>query len=128
MPRHTHQEFIKCLNAIDRAVPASKAVHATADDYATHKHPKVRKWLADQPRWTFHFTPTSASWINAVENFVSVITRRRIRRGVFTSIADLQHAIRSYIRDHNRNPKPFVWTKPANVILAKLSRMPAPSD
>ena len=105
MPRHTHQEFIKFLNAVERAVPAGKIIHAIADNYATHKHPKVIEWLADHPRWVFHFTPTSASWINAVENFFSVITRRRIRRGVFTSVANLQDAIRRYIRDHNQQPQ-----------------------
>jgi transposase len=103
-------------------------VHAIADNYATHKHPKVIDWLADHPRWIFHFTPTSASWINAVEGFFSIITRRRIRRGVFTSVADLQDAIRRYIREHNQNPKPFVWTKPANLILAKISRLPVASE
>ena len=128
MPRHTHQEFIKFLNAVERAVPAGKIIHAIADNYATHKHPKVIEWLADHPRWVFHFTPTSASWINAVENFFSVITRRRIRRGVFTSVADLQDAIRRYIQEHNKNPKPFIWTKPADVILAKLSRLPVASE
>jgi transposase len=128
MPRHTHQEFIKFLNAVERAVPAGKIIHAIADNYGTHKHPKVIEWLADHPRWIFHFTPTSASWINAVENFFSVITRRRIRRGVFTSVADLQNAIRSYIRDHNRSPKPFVWTKSADVILGKLSRLAVASE
>jgi transposase len=128
MPRHTHQEFIKFLNAVERAVPAGKLVHAITDNYATHKHPKVREWLANHPRWVFHFTPTSASWINAVENFFSVITRRRIRRGVFTSVADLQDAIRRYIQEHNKDPKPFVWTKPANLILAKLSRLPVASE
>jgi transposase len=127
MPRHTHQEFIKFLNAVERAVPAGKIIHAIADNYATHKHPKVIDWLADHPRWVFHFTPTSASWINAVENFFSVITRRRIRRGAFTSVANLQDAIRSYIRDHNRSPKPFVWTKPADAIFAKLNRLPVTS-
>ena len=128
MPRHTHKEFIKFLAAVERAVPAGKIIHAIADNYANHKHPKFMEWLADHQRWVFHFTPTSGSWINAVEGFFSVITRRRIRRGVFTSVADLQKAIRSYIREHNRNPKPFVWTKPADVILAKLSRLPAPSE
>ncbi len=78
--------------------------------------------------WVFHFTLTSASWINAVKNFFSVITRQRIRRGVFTSVANLQHAICDYIREHNRNPKPLVWTKPADTILAKLSRLPVPLD
>jgi transposase len=128
MPRHTHQEFIKFLGAVERTVPAGKIVHAIADNYATHKHPKVIQWLADHPRWVFHFTPTSASWINAVENFFSVITRRRIRRGVFTSVADLQDAIRSYIRQHNRDPKPFVWTKSADTILAKVRRIPVASE
>ena len=128
MPRHTHQEFIKFLAAVERAVPAGKIIHAIADNYATHKHPKVREWLADHPRWVFHFTPTSASWINAVEGFFSVITRRRIRRGVFTSVAHLQGAIRSYIHEHSRSPKPFVWTKPAHVILTKISRLPVASE
>jgi len=127
MPRHTHQEFVKFLNAVERAVPPGKLVHAIADNYATHKHPKVIEWLADHQRWIFHFTPTSASWINAVEGFFSVITRRRIRRGVFTSVADLQDAIRRYIREHNQDPKPFVWTKPADVILTKISRLPVAS-
>lgn len=97
MPRHTHQEFIKFLNAVECAVPASKIIHAIADNYATHKHPKVMQWLADHGRWVFHFTPTSASWINAVEGFFSVITRRRIQRGAFTSATAPQEAIRSYI-------------------------------
>jgi transposase len=95
-------------------------IHAIVDNYATHKHPKVLEWLADHPRWTFHFTPTSGSWLNAVENFFSVLTRRAIRRGVFKSVADLQDAIRAYIRRQNADPTPFVWTKPAETILAKL--------
>jgi transposase len=128
MQTHTHKEYIKFLNAIERAVPAGKIIHAIADNYATHKHPKVNKWLADHPRWTFHFTPTSASWINAVEGFFSIITRRRIRRGVFTSVADLQDAIRRYIDEHNRSSKPFVWTKPAKTILEKLKRLPVSSE
>jgi len=125
MPKHTNKEFIKFLNAIERAVPAGKIIHAIADNYGTHKHPKVREWLADHPRWTFHFTPTSASWMNAVEGFFSTITRRRIRRGVFKSVSELQEAIRRYIREHNKDAKPFVWTKPAETILAKLRRLPA---
>jgi hypothetical protein len=82
MSHHRHQEFIKFLNAVERAVPAGKVIHAVVDNYATHKHSKVLEWLADNPRWTFHFTPTSGSWLNAVENFFSVLTRRAIRRGV----------------------------------------------
>jgi transposase len=128
MPHHRHQEFIKFLGAVERAVPAGKVIHAVLDNYATHKHPKVLEWLADHPRWTFHFTPTSGSWLNAVENFFSVITRRAIRRGVFKSVADLQEAIRAYIKRHNADPVPFVWTKPAETILAKLRRLPEPSD
>jgi transposase len=128
MPKHTHKEFIKFLNAVERAVPAGKIIHAIADNYATHKHPKVLEWLADHPRWVFHFTPTSASWLNAVENFFSVITRQRIRRGVFKSVVELQDAIRRYIKEHNEDAKPFVWTKPADVILAKLQRLPVVSS
>jgi transposase len=97
------------------------------DNYATHKHPKVLAWLTRHPRWTFHFTPTSASWLNAVENFFSKMTRQRIRRGVFRSIADLQTAINAYLAEHNVSPKPFVWTKSADAILAKLDRCPVPS-
>ncbi len=128
MQKHRHQEFIRFLNAIERAVPAGKAIHAIADNYATHKHPKVRAWLARHPRWVFHFTPTSASWLNAVESFFSVLTRRRLKRGVFHSIADLQAAINRYIREHNNDPKPFVWTKPANTILATINRIPVSSE
>jgi transposase len=128
MPRHTHKEFVTFLKAVERAVPAGKVIHAIVDNYATHKHPKVLEWLADHPRWVFHFTPKSASWINAVEGFFSAITRRRIRRGVFKSVAELQDAIARYIRQHNKAAKPFVWTKPADVILTKLARLPEPSE
>jgi DDE superfamily endonuclease/Homeodomain-like domain len=127
MQKHTHQEFIRFLNAVERKVPAGKIVHAILDNYATHKHPKVRDWLARHPRWVLHFTPTSGSWLNAVENFFSALTRRRIRRGVFNSIIDLQAAINRYLDEHNANPKPFVWTKTAYDILAKLKRLPVPS-
>lgn len=126
MPRHTHKEFVRLLNAVERAVPVGKVIHAILDNNATHKQPKVRQWLADHPRWVFHFTPTSASWINAVEGFFSAITRRRIRRGVFKSVPDLQDAITRYIRDHNKTAKPFAWAQPADRILGKLARLPAP--
>lgn len=126
MQKHTHQEFIRFLNAVEREVGAGKIIHAVLDNYATHKHPKVREWLARHPRWVFHFTPTSGSWLNAVENFFSALTRRRIRRGAFKSIADLQAAINRYLDEHNANPKPFLWTKPADAILAKLRRLPVP--
>ena len=127
MQRHRHQEFIRFLNAVEAAVPAGKLVHAIADNYAAHKHPKVRAWLARHPRWTFHFTPTSASWLNAVETFFSALTRRRLKRGVFRSIVDLQAAINRYIAEHNDHPKPFVWTKTADTILAKTGRINVPS-
>ena len=127
MAQHRHQEFVRFLNAIERAVPAGKLIHAIADNYATHKHPKVRAWLERHPRWVFHFTPTSASWINAVEGFFSTLTRQRLKRGVFRSVADLEQSIARYIREHNGDPKPFVWTKPAKAIIGKLSRMPEPS-
>jgi transposase len=127
MQQHRHQEFIRFLNAVENEVPVSKVIHAILDNYGTHKHPKVRAWLARHPRWVFHFTPTSASWLNAVEGFFSVLTRRRIRRGAFRSVVDLQAAINRYIKEHNDDPKPFVWTKPADAILDKIARLPAPS-
>jgi len=127
MQRHRHLEFIRFLNAVEREVAADKLIHVVLDNYATHKHPKVLAWLARHPRWTFHFTPTSASWLNAVENFFSKMTRQRIRRGVFRSIADLQAAINAYLAEHNVSPKPFVWTKSADAILAKLERCTVPS-
>src|SRR5438105_11406420 len=93
MQRHRHQEFIRFLNAVEREVAADKAVHVVLDNYATHKHPKVRRWLARHPRVTFHFTPTSCSWANAVEGWFAKLTRQRLKRGVFTSIVELQTAI-----------------------------------
>jgi transposase len=125
MQRHRHQEFLRFLNAIERTVPAGKVVHAILDNYGSHKHPKVLKWLTRHPRWVFHFTPTAGSWLNAVETFFSALTRRRIRRGSFHSIVDLQAAINRYIAEHNQNPKPFTWTKPADPILAKVNRLNA---
>jgi len=127
MQRHRHQEFIRFLNAIEAAVPPGKVIHAIVDNYAAHKKDKVRAWLARHPRWVFHFTPTSGSWLNAVEGFFSTLTRRRIRRGTFRSVADLQAAINRYIQEHNDDPKPFLWTKPAATIFAKLDRLPVPS-
>src|ERR1700684_1765073 len=126
MQQHRHQEFIRFLNAVERDVPAGKVIHAILDNYGTHKHPKVLAWLARHPRWTFHFTPTSASWLNAVEGFFSILTRQRTPRCPFLSFVDLQAAINRYIDEHNDDPKPFIWTKTANVILDKLNRSPAP--
>ncbi len=109
-------------------MPPGRVVHAILDNYATHKHPKVTAWLARQPRWVFHFTPTSASWLNAVEGFYSTLTRRRLRRGSFRSTAELKEAITRYIREHNKTPRPFVWTQSAGAILAKLERLPVSSE
>jgi transposase len=125
MQRHRHQEFIRFLNAVERVVPAGKVIHAILDNHGSHKHPKVLRWLARHPRWVFHFTPTSGSWLNAVETFFSALTRRRIRRGSFRSIVDLQAAINRYIAEHNADPKPFTWTKTAELITAKLTPLNA---
>ena len=120
MQRHRHQQFIRFLNTVEREVAADKAVHVILDNYATHKHPKVRGWLARHPRVTFHFTPTSCSWANAVEGWFARLTRQRLKRGVFTSIVELQAAINRFIA--NDKPKPFVWTKSADAILAAVTR------
>ncbi len=122
MKRHRHQEFIRFLNDIDAHVPKRRTIHAIVDNYATHKHPKVRRWLAQHPRWSFHFTPTSASWLNAVEGFFAKLTNRRLKRGVFRSVADLENAINRFIAETNANPKPFVWTARPNRILAAVKR------
>jgi len=122
MQRHRHQEFIRFLNAIEAAVPAGKLIHAIADNYATHKHPKVRAWLARHPRWTFHFTPTSASWLNAIEGFFAKLTRRRLKRGVFRSIFELQAAINRFLTETNTDPRPFRWTKDPDKIIAAVKR------
>jgi transposase len=122
MQQHRHQEFIRFLNAIEAVVPAGKLIHAIVDNYATHKHPKVRAWLARHPRWTFHFTPTSASWLNAVEGFFATLTRRRLKRGVFRSIVELQAAISRFLAEHNDNPRPFRWTKCPNKIIGAVKR------
>ena len=125
MQRHRHSEFIRFLNAVEAAVPAGKLVHVILDNYATHKHPKVMEWLERHKRWTFHFTPTSGSWLNAVETFFSALTRRRLRRGAFHSLVDLQAAIHRYLAEHNANPKPFVWTATTDKIMAKLEPLNA---
>ena len=122
MQRHRHQEFIRFLNAIEAAVPSGKIVHAIVDNYATHKHPKVRAWLARHPRFVFHFTPTSCSWLNAVEGFFAKLTKRRLKRGVFRSVADLQAAINRFIAEANHDPKPFVWTADPDKIIAAVNR------
>ena len=127
MQRHRHQEFVRFLNAVEREVPAGKMIHAILDNYAPHKHPAVHRWLARHPRWTFHFTPTSASWLNAVEGFFSAITRRQIRRGAFHSVDDLQNAVKRYIDAHNCDCRPFAWATSPKAIFEKLVQIPVPS-
>jgi transposase len=122
MKRHRHQEFLRFLNVIERDVPAGKVIHVILDNYSPHKHEKVRQWLARHPRWTFHFTPTSASWLNAVEGFFAKLTKRRLKRGVFHSVVDLQAAINRFIEEHNKEPKPFVWTADPKEIIAAVNR------
>ena len=122
MQRHRHQEFLRFLNAVEAAVPAGKLVHAILDNYATHKHAKVRAWLDRHPRWTFHFTPTSCSWLNAVETFFAKLAKRRLRRGSFSSLVALQEAINRFINEHNERPRPFVWTADPDRIVEKVRR------
>jgi transposase len=105
-PRHRHQEFLNFLDRIDQSVDADLAVHLVLDNYATHKHPEVKKWLAARPRYQVHFTPTSSSWLNQIERWFAEITRKRIRRGTFLSVRHLISAIHDYIRIYNRNPRP----------------------
>ena len=122
MQRHRHQEFIRFLNLIEAQVPSGKAIHVILDNYAAHKHPKVREWLGRHPRFSFHFTPTSCSWLNAVEGFFARLTNRRLRRGVFHSLVDLQAAINRFLVEHNESPKPFVWTADPDKIIAAVKR------
>ena len=120
--RHRHTEWLLFLRQIDRETPRDKSLHLVCDNYATHKHPKVKEWLAEHPRFHVHFTPTSASWLNMVERFFRDITTERLRNGVFRSVPELTAAIKEYIAVHNRNPKPFIWTAKAHDILAKVIR------
>src|SRR5271165_465490 len=122
MQRHRHQEFIRFLNRLERDIPAGRLIHVILDNYGSHKQPKVRAWLARHPRWTFHFTPTSASWLNAVEGFFAKLTRRRLQRGVFHALVDLQAAINRYLDEHNHSPKPFIWTADPDRIIAAANR------
>ena len=128
MQRHRHQEWIKFLKLIDEQTPAALDLHLIADNYATHKHPKVQSRLKRHPRFHMHFTPTSSSWLNLVERWFREITDKRIRRGVFRSVPELINAINGYIEEHNRDPKPYVWTAKADEILAKVRRARANLD
>src|ERR1700724_3452798 len=120
--RHRHQEFLKFLGRIDRETPVGKIIHVILDNYGPHKHPKTRAWLSRHPRFVFHYTPTSASWLNAVEGFFAKLTKRRLKRGVFCSIVDLQAAITRFLRETNDDPKPFVWTADPEKIIASVKR------
>ena len=122
LPRHRGKEFIAFLKKIDRTVQKHLDLHLIMDNYATHKTPEVKAWLAKHPRFKLHFIPTSSSWLNLVERFFAEITDKRIRRGVFTSVADLKAAIRDYLDHRNADPTPFIWTKSAATILEKEAR------
>ncbi len=120
--RHRHQEFLKFLRQLHRAFPSRLDLHLILDNYGTHKHPTVRAWLAAHPRFTLHFTPTGASWLNLVESWFSQLTQKRIRRGVFCSVDELVAAINDYLQRYNDNPQPFVWTATVDTILEKVGK------
>ena len=122
LPRHRHEEFLRFLRKIEREVPKGLQVHLICDNYATHKHPEVKAWLARHPRFHLHFTPTSSSWLNLVERWFRELTDKALRRGVFHSVPDLIAKIEEYLAAHNDDPKPFVWTATADDILAKVAR------
>ena len=122
LPRHRHQEFVKFLRTIDKQVPKGLAVHLILDNYATHKHPNVKAWLAKHPRFELHFTPTSSSWLNLVERWFRGITDNAIRRGAFASVPDLISVIEAYLEINNDDPTPLVWTATAESTLAKVRR------
>ena len=120
--RHRHQEWLKFLRLLDQTMPAHLDLHLIGDNYATHKHPKVQRWLQRHPRFHMHFTPTSASWLNMVERFFRDLTQNRLRRGIFRDLEELIMAIGNYIDRHNENPKPFIWTARASDTLEKVKR------
>ena len=120
--RHRHEEFLAFLKEIDRKTPADLALHLVLDNYGTHKHPKVKEWLDEHRRFVLHFVPTSCSWLNLVERFFGLITTKRIRRGAFDSVTELEDAIKDFIRVHNAEPKPFKWTASAEAIIEKVNR------
>ena len=122
MPRHRHQEFLKFLRKLDRETPADLSLHLILDNYATHKHDAVARWLKKHRRFQLHYTPTSSSWLNLVERWFREITEKRIRRGTFHSVAELEQAINEYLEHNNRQPKPFVWTASVAKILEKVNR------
>lgn len=120
--RHRHQEFLSFLKTVNQNTPKDKELHVIVDNYATHKHEKIKNWLKRNKRVQLHFIPTSSSWLNLVERFFGLITEKQIRRGVFRSVLDLEEKIMKFIHAHNENPKPFVWTKSVEEILEKVNR------
>jgi transposase len=122
LPRHRHSEFLKFLNTIDREVPEGLQVHLILDNYATHKHVAVRKWMKRHKRFHFHFTPTSSSWLNQIERWFRDLTDKNLRRGIFASVPELITSIEAYLNAHNADPKPYIWTATAESILAKVQR------
>jgi transposase len=122
MDKHRHQEWIKFLKLIDKGTPPELDIHLIVDNYATHKHEKVKNWMKRHPRFHMHFTPTSSSWLNVIEGFFGRLTQKRLRRGIFKSVADLKRAIREFIEAHNQDPKPFRWTATADKIIEKVGR------
>jgi transposase len=120
--RHRHQEWLRFLRMIDQTVPAGKQIYLICDNYATHKHERVQRWLEKHERFHVRFTPTSASWLNMIERFFRDLTSNQIRRGIFQDLEQLITAIGNYIDHHNKNPKPFIWTAKANDILEKVTR------
>lgn len=122
MSRHRHQEFIRFLKKIDSETPSEIDLHLIADNYGTHKHPRVKSWLRRHPRFHLHFIPTSSSWLNMVERWFREITEKRIRRGTFRNVSELIVAIKEYLNNHNQNPKVFVWTASVDHIIAKVAK------
>ncbi|MDQ2841182.1 MAG: IS630 family transposase, partial [Acidobacteriota bacterium] len=120
--RHRHQEWLKFLRAVDYVVPDDRQIHMIVDNYSTHKHPKVERWLSRHPRFHMHFTSTGCSWLNMAERFFRDLTENRLRRGIFCNVEELINAIGDYIDHHNENPKPFIWTAKASNILDKVKR------
>lgn len=121
--RHRHQEYLSFLKHVDENVPQNLEIHEVVDNYATHKHPTVKRWLATHPRWHVHYTPTSASWLNQIEIWFNIITQRAIRRGTFSSVKELIAMIDNYVKRYNRHQKPFLWTATADSIFAKIERL-----
>jgi transposase len=128
LPRHRHEEFLKFLKTIDREVPSGLQVHLILDNYSTHKHEAVERWLNRHKRFHLHFTPTSSSWLNQVERWFRDLTEKNLRRGIFPSVPDLIASIEDYLTINNQNPKPYVWTATAESILAKVQRARATLD